>query len=141
MCKRTKCNTRAVLAKCLSCDSNLNPDCATNPRSEHTKVCDNYKDGCFTMITKTNVLRGCFEDVERNTQRICNSQADKCKICSPTDDVGCNNEKLQMEKCVECYSSIDERCRDHQELFESSICDSFESKRSKGCYLYIVSLL
>lgn len=136
-CKHEKCNILPFLPKCYVCNSTKDLNCAINPSPSDMKFCWNYDSRCFSLISKDHVTRGCLDDSDTSIKLQCGIEDGRCDICSSP---GCNGQKINMEKCVECYSSVDPRCRTHPELMKDKICAKFLPKKRNGCYLKIVSL-
>lgn len=134
------CNSRANLEKCYVCDSTDDPDCISNPNERHHQVCSNYENQCFTFIGARNVVRGCMNDVTEEIRTQCLKDPRKCATCTTMDEIGCNNEIIQIEKCIECDSDTDVRCEHSPETVADKICNRFGNSFRKECYLSIVSL-
>lgn len=139
-CIGSDCNNRTTFARCLHCDSALDPECAINPAaSTFSKVCDAYDDDkCYTNISKFNVTRGCLMEQKTNfVKEVCTNPR-KCAICQ-TDGLGCNIQTFAMETCVDCDTNNGDNCYDDLDKFKGKVCSDFNSKEQKGCYLSIVS--
>ncbi|XP_055308419.1 uncharacterized protein LOC129572481 [Sitodiplosis mosellana] len=138
ICKGPKCNSQHGLERCLICNSTVNPDCATSPNSSYSKVCDNYKNMCFTQILQQEVIRGCLNDLKEASRVKCQYNEARCGICSTSDGIGCNNEPVEMDTCIECDSTDDEGCRLTPKESDQKICAHIKLTKQKGCYLGIV---
>lgn len=140
ICQGANCNSRAEFEKCFVCDSTEDPDCITNPNARHHQVCYSYENQCFTFIGAQNVVRGCINDTTEEIRTKCHKNPHKCAICKTMDEIGCNDEIFEIEKCIECDSDIDVRCQSSPETVEDKICNRVGNPFRKGCYLSIVSL-
>lgn len=139
-CIGSNCNKKQTFARCLHCDSALDPQCAINPQpSSLSKVCSAYEDECYTYISKFNVSRGCVAEQKPDfrTEECRNPQ--KCTICPATDRLDCNNRAIVMETCVDCDTKNGENCYDDLNTFKGKVCSDIDSKEKEGCYLSIVS--
>lgn len=136
ICHGRKCNRKTSIETCLVCNSTKDSRCATNPSLSLAKVCDKYENQCFTYISSEYIIRGCLNDFSEKFQTNCETEKNRCQICSTP---ACNNVTLEMRKCIECDSAQDERCRDQPQKFAEKICDYIEPLHPKGCYLSIVS--
>lgn len=138
-CIGTNCNSRINFGKCLYCDSAANPNCAINTTSIDNKICKNYNDECFVFIDKTSIKRGCLQELDSEFQDQCISNETKCETCTSDDNSVCNTRLFVLERCVECDTETDEKCRDEPELYVNKICNTIEVTPRKGCYLKIVN--
>lgn len=131
-CKRcfgNDCNSRENgFQKCLISKSSdfQNTDASTLD----SKMCRNYIDQCFTLITNNTIRRGCLND-ESSIHSICNDR-DICEICSESN---CNNRQIQNELCVICDSKLDPKCKrePHDSMWDQC---PFETIRPLGCFMY-----
>lgn len=139
ICTESKCNKQRFLERCLVCNSTENPDCATTSNSSYSKVCDSYRNMCFTRILPRSVIRGCFNDIKEAAQIQCSYDKERCKICRTNDGIGCNNIAIDTDTCIECDSTEDEGCRLKPKETDQRICAHVKSPKRKGCYLSIVS--
>lgn len=136
-CSGSNCNSERTFAMCLHCDSAKDPQCAINPIAAKRKVCRAYHDGCYTLIGKFNVTRGCVKEERDDFQEnVCNNLK-KCAICSGRN---CNGRAVDMESCVECKSSKDVNCNDNLDAFKGKICSEIDSFGREGCFLESVSM-
>lgn len=141
-CVGSDCNKRQTFARCLHCDSALDPECAINPdRSTFSKVCDAYEDDkCYTNISKFNVTRGCLLQQTTDFEKDVCTNSRKCATCSAeTHALGCNNQTFVMETCVDCDTQNGDNCYDDLDKFKGKVCSDLDSKKREGCYLSIVS--
>lgn len=141
-CKGPNCNSAQLLPKCIVCDSSEDFNCASSPNLRHSKVCDQYKNECFTLISTRNVVRGCLADLDENEKRECESNKQKCEVYPAIDIIGLNNNSVNADDtCIECDSKTNNTCRFEPELFKGKICDRIDASTEKGCYLSIVSTI
>lgn len=140
-CFGSNCNTKQIFARCLHCDSALDPECAINPdASIFSKVCDAYEDDkCYTHISKFNVTRGCLLEQNTNFEKDVCTNPRKCSICSETHELGCNNQTFVMETCVDCDTKNGDNCYDDLDIFKGKVCSDLDSTEKQGCYLSVVS--
>lgn len=135
-----KCNSKPSLPKCIVCNSTEDINCANPTDTRNIQVCEKYKNQCFTLVTKVDIKRGCLDDMDWSIKANCDMNDGRCDICETTKGPGCNDLKLNTEKCIECWSSVNPRCRTHPEILNDKICDKFQPIRRSGCYLKIVSI-
>lgn len=140
MCKGWNCNRRSSMEKCFVCDSTEDPLCATEPSSTHSKICDNYLNECFTHIQTDKVVRGCLYDHDIYFRMECQGSKRKCGTCTTMDKIACNSAPIPLNKCIDCNSTVDGRCRNKSNTIPGKICDNIGSTIHKGCYLSIVSI-
>lgn len=139
-CDHSICNTKKAFARCLHCDSALDPQCAINPQaSSFSKVCRQYKDECYTYISKFNVTRGCVSEQKPDFKNNECINLEKCSTCLDTNGFGCNNRTIVMETCVHCDTFDAENCLNNFDLFKGKVCSDIYSTDKLGCYLSIVS--
>lgn len=140
-CAGSDCNKKLAFARCLHCDSALNPECAINPDAKlFNKVCDFYEDDkCYTNISKYNVTRGCLMEQKKSfVDDVCTNSR-KCAICPATHELGCNNQTFVMETCVDCDTKNGDNCYDDLDKFKGKVCSDLYSTEKEGCFLRIVS--
>ncbi|XP_055308420.1 uncharacterized protein LOC129572482 [Sitodiplosis mosellana] len=139
ICKGANCNVNPFLPKCIVCDSTEDLNCAINPGPSHIQVCPKYESECFTLINEHNIIRGCLDDSDfgKSIKFEMGIPHGKSDVCSTATGPGCNNVKLNAQKCIECYTITDPRCRTNPELMEDKICHKFRSTKHSGCYLRI----
>ncbi|XP_055307068.1 uncharacterized protein LOC129571321 [Sitodiplosis mosellana] len=138
-CKGPKCNSEPTLPRCLVCDSREDSNCAIRPNATHSKVCDLYKNECFTLISAKSVVRGCFNDVDKDIRAQCLHDRNKCATYAATDIVGLNKKMVNdFDTCIACDSKTDPDCRSKPKAFKGKICDRIEPSKAMGCYLSIV---
>lgn len=141
-CVGSFCNTKQTFARCLHCNYLLDPECAIYPEaSMFSKVCDVYEeDKCYTYISKFNVTRGCLREQKTDFEKeVCAKNPQKCSICSETNGLGCNNQTITMETCVDCDTNNGDNCYDDLDKFKGKICSDLDTEENEGCYLNIVS--
>lgn len=139
-CIGSNCNKKRTFARCLHCDSALDPQCAINPQaSSFSKVCDAYEDECYTYISKYNVTRGCVSEQKIDFRHKECKNPKKCAICLETNEFGCNNRSISMETCVDCDTRNGENCYDDLNMFRGKVCSNIDSIEKQGCYLSVVS--
>lgn len=140
LCKgRDNCNLRESFVKCLSCNSDDDPNCTSNPTSSDiaVKVCNNYDDSCYSLIGAHNVTRGCLNELNWNLIVNYRSSPNRCDICVSHGDNICNDKKLQEFKCIVCDSDTNEKCRNQPELLTAELCGLAVSDDGFGCFLEI----
>lgn len=138
-CHGAHCNNRQSFEKCLVCDSTKDHLCGTDPSAELTQICNEYVNQCFTQISNEKIVRGCLKDHDTNFQNECTRNFKKCDLCSTTNKIGCNNIPYPMNKCIDCNSKMDKRCKSNSDTLLGKICDYIGNKDNLGCYLSIVS--
>lgn len=139
-CIESNCNKKQKFARCLHCDSALDPLCAISPQaSSFSKVCNAYEDQCYTIISKYNVTRGCLSEQKADFENDECKIPRKCDICSETDGFGCNDRAIAMETCVQCDTKKGDDCSDDLDMFKGKVCSDIDSTEREGCYLSIVS--
>lgn len=95
-----------------------------------SKICRNYIDQCFTLVTNNTIQRGCLND-DGIIHAACNND-DICETCSENN---CNGRKIQSELCVICDSKLDAKCRREPHDLMWDQCP-FESIHPMGCFMY-----
>lgn len=125
----------------MHCDSALDPECAINPdASIFSKVCNVYEeDKCYINISKFNVTRGCLREQKTDFEKDVCINPRKCTLCSETNGLGCNNQTIVMETCVDCDTENGDNCYDDLDKFKGKVCSDLDSVEKEGCYLSIVS--
>lgn len=135
-CNGENCNDRSSYKTCLNCSSaDDGPECATDPKSIHNKVCRSYNDQCFTHIGREHVSRGCFNEKGKDLEA-CRSNPDKCAVCN---EHSCNDQTIQLDTCIDCYSVMNSECRDNPDAVTDKLCSGIRQSPSEGCYLRVVS--
>ena len=139
VCSNSKCNSRTTFLKCLNCVTSDDQECAINPQSAESRVCEKYDSQCFTYIGSFNVSRDCAPYKNHALMRNCRDNPKKCELCDTFDENGCNNRTVQIESCVECDSDTDWNCHDQPELHKNKICTGFATQERARCYLKVVN--
>lgn len=122
------------------CDSRTDSNCFSNPVSAKYKTCEQYDNQCFTLISSSNVIRGCLKDVKTDIKEECEKDRRYCDIRSASHGYPCNRAPIEaLDSCIECDSNEDERCRTNPEALGGHICPRFELPHHQGCYISIVS--
>lgn len=140
-CKGPQCNSRVSLARCMSCTSTNNSDCAYNLIPSFSKVCSTYNSECFTLTTNYAITRGCLDDYDFNFRRDCWNDKSKCETCTTVEGLGCNDVSFETDICVKCDSDKDEYCRTNPEKHVNAFCNEISPTTQSGCYFSIVSIL
>lgn len=141
-CIGSNCNKNPTFARCLHCDSALDPQCAINPHaSSFSTVCTAYVDECYTFISKFNVSRGCVSEQKAHFKNEECKNLQKCTICSATGEFNCNNRTIVMETCIDCDTKKGENCLGDLNMFKGKVCSEIDSTDKEGCYLSRVSFI
>lgn len=100
MCFGDNCNSKHMIPKCLTCQSNYWDDtCLSSFKTDHLVLCDDYNDHCFIGVSEKNaIVRGCLSKVPQYLRSECSSNGSKCEVCD--DPIGCNNRTVQIEQCL-----------------------------------------
>lgn len=96
---------------CFECDSNVSPDCLSNPHK--TETCVSQMNECFTILSATAVMRGCIQTEHFIT--IGQKRFDKC-----SDRSNCNDQPIHQEHC-------------HVSIVPITQAKSASTEPSKGC--------
>lgn len=137
-CIGSNCNARKDFERCLTCDSSVNEHCALNPINVETNVCEHYDDQCFSYIGKSKVTRGCLNENNNDFIMMCRANPSKCGNCSSTNNIGCNNQIINLETCVDCDSIRDENCKLEPGKVGDSLCSVMNQEQRGGCYTSIM---
>lgn len=108
LCLGDNCNSKHIIPKCLTCQSNYRDDtCLSSFKSDHLVLCDDYNDQCFIGVSEKNaIVRGCLSNAPQYLQNECTSNGTKCEVCD--DPNGCNNRTVEYEQCYVAEFSSNE---------------------------------
>lgn len=137
-CIGENCNNQKSYKTCLNCTSADDPKCATNPSAIYNKVCQSYKDQCFTHIGRDEVSRGCMQENGKGLRACEISDLDKCAVCTTHGEEACNDQTIQLDTCIDCFSVVNSDCRDNPEAVSEKLCSGIRQSPSEGCYLRVV---
>ncbi|XP_055309662.1 uncharacterized protein LOC129573299 [Sitodiplosis mosellana] len=137
------CNDNVVkFETCISCDSSVDPTCATNstfgsfedcPLSIHPQTCYHHIDK-DTGVHK----RGCIKKLQEPMLSLCQQNGAECKIC-----IGSNcNVQRSFKQCIHCSTTEDGNCAENPIKSHTKICKQYDdecftqigrSDVSRGC--------
>lgn len=143
ICHGPTCNARPDLPKCILCSSANDENCARNVSQNYTQVCGDYESFCYTYIG-SHITRGCIKMSDEKFRHDCAMRHDKCDLCVTGMGLPCNDRNFNVQRCIECDSAKDPRCKSNPEALVSfEICNRFRASPlmvNTGCYLNIVSI-
>lgn len=125
-CADGKCNNHTVDGEfCMTCDSELDPNCRNNLTFEMRTQCTLAVRpmGCYRFEDHGNLVkRGCMADVRADEREMCRQQDAACKTCYGDD---CNK-KIAFQRCVACRStSNDTACESNAGLLVNRLCKHY----------------
>uniref|UniRef100_A0A1B0CQC0 DUF753 domain-containing protein n=2 Tax=Lutzomyia longipalpis TaxID=7200 RepID=A0A1B0CQC0_LUTLO len=124
VCTGGNCNTEQleVTETCYSCDSSLDPGCATMTGTIATKQCPiGTVLGCFRSEVDGIVVRGCAGELQGGEIGLC-QRGTTCKLC---DGNNCN-EKVDFQRCYTCNSANSgAACTDLQDVANQAVCTDY----------------
>ncbi|XP_059616475.1 protein psiQ-like [Phlebotomus argentipes] len=124
VCDGANCNTEeiTITETCYSCDSELNPGCATMTGTIETKQCPiGTLLGCFRSQVDGIVVRGCAGELVSGEITLCQRGA-QCKLC---DGNNCN-EKVDFQRCYSCNSANNgASCYNAQDTANQATCSDY----------------
>lgn len=139
---RGNCNDRIVNGEfCITCDSQLDPNCINNVNFTMRTQCDLSVAGmgCYLFDDGGDILkRGCVTDLIPEERTYCRNQGQFCKTCEGND---CNAQ-LRYQQCLSCDSMTNPDCLLPNDNVSSSVCRNyidtcmthFENNRAiRGC--------
>lgn len=135
ICSETECNSRPSFQKCVLCDSSIDIDCAASPQSIQRKMCKEYDDECFSLIAERAFLRGCLNEQNLTIRGDCNQNKHKCAVCNTQSGNGCNDQKFELETCIQCNTHKEYGCRWTPQNWKGQICNDIFPSARLGCYM------
>lgn len=128
------CNNKIIGGEfCLTCDSNLDPNCRTNvsiamrtqcPLSVHPLGCYRFEDE-----NGWEVKRGCLANISHYEIEMCRRESPLCKTCIGDD---CNA-KLGFQKCINCFSKTDLSCIRYSQGTTEKLCKRYHDE----CFTHV----
>lgn len=134
ICSGDYCNKKSTLDKCLTCQSESDPNCISNTTLVPLKICASYDNKCYTIVNDDKtVQRGCCDVTERNFMHKCEYDNSQCEICLNHVENACNNKKLS-DTCIMCDSNTNPMCRTNPEKINEIACSVKPLMDTHGCY-------
>ncbi|XP_055309594.1 uncharacterized protein LOC129573250 [Sitodiplosis mosellana] len=132
ICKNSEngeiCNSKRFNgAKCISCDSEKDKRCHSEPELTYQKLCGlvNSPDedlGCYLMRDSTNrTRRGCVSDLTAQDRFKCLNGTDQCQTCKGDN---CNK-KVEFQYCYVCTSRNDPICAQTDPSQALTMCPNY----------------
>lgn len=142
-CDGVNCNTltnaphlQLNTSTCVSCSSDQNEFCATDPSKITTTVeCTDLNKLCVTRITSEgHTVRGCLADQSQSDFLDCytGSNSTYCSTCNATS---CNNEIFPADRlsCYVCNSNNDQACESSPT--NATVCPIYSPEETCTQYL------
>lgn len=122
---KTRCNSKKIDGEfCLTCDSQIDPNCRTNVTFEMRKQCalSVKRMGCYRFEDDDDLVkRGCLSDIRPDERQMCRRQGDNCKTCAGDD---CNA-KISFQQCRVCNSTESVNCIRVPSIFPVATCRDY----------------
>lgn len=122
------CNNKTIDGEfCMTCDSDVNPDCRTNLTIAMRTQCSLAVSpmGCYRFEDEGNggeiVKRGCVSNIRPDEREMCRRQGDNCKTCFGDD---CNT-RITFQRCYVCNSTESVNCIRVPSIFPVAMCRDY----------------